>query len=556
MGGSVAPGVGALAVQLERILGAVGEAITITAPDGQLVFANPAALERMGGIPLEEALASGPDKLLARFDITTEHGLPLEPDSLPGRRILRGEPAEPILLRLIDRTDGRLMWTLVKATQFVGDDGHRYAVNVLEDVTITKEQERRARFLAEAGEVLSESLDYETTMQRVAALAVPELADWCSVSILEQGEIRQVAVAHIDPRKLEFAREFNRRYPPRLSEEGGVADVLRTGRSKYYPLISEELVAERVADEEQRGMILELQMRSLMIVPMCGPQGVLGAITFVAAESAGAFTPHDLEFMESFASRAATAVENARLYRERSATAATLQRSLLPPRLPRVRGWRIATRYRAADAGGIGGDFYDLFDSEDRFTVVMGDVTGKGVPAATMTALTRHTARAAALLGLSPSEILSLLNRVLLEQEVMTLVTAVVAEFTKGPGEITARVSCAGHPRPIRCRSGSEPVQLGHPGLLLGFDPAGSWVDDSVRLDPVDTVLFFTDGVTDIRGAEDRFGPERLRHLVARAATPPELLLTAIETELASFAVAGRTDDIALLAAQPVPEVD
>jgi hypothetical protein len=199
----------------ERILDGLAEAVTVTESDGQLVFANAAALEPMRIESLEEALKEGPEELLARFDITREDGTPLDPDQLPGRRLLRGEEPTPVLLRLIDRDDGRLFWTLVKASELVDNVGRRLAVNVLEDVTETKEQELRARFLSRASELLASSLDFEESVQQVADLAVPMLADWCGVDLLEGGAIRQVAVAHADPAKLAFAQEFRRRYPPR-----------------------------------------------------------------------------------------------------------------------------------------------------------------------------------------------------------------------------------------------------------------------------------------------------------------------------------------------------
>lgn len=544
----------ASAAQLDRILDAVGEAVTITEADGRLIFANAPALERMGIATLEEALAAAPDQLLGRFEITREDGAPLNAADLPGRRLLRGEPADPMLLRLVERGTGRLIWTIVKATVFRDEDGLQLAVNVLEDVTQPKEQELRARFLSRASEVFATSLDYPETMRQVAQLAVPEIADWCSVEMLDDGEIRQVAVAHKDPAKLAFAREFRERYPPSLEESAGIGAVLRTGEPEFYPTIPEEVLVSAAREAEHARLLRELQMRSVIVVPMRSRGRIIGAISFVAAEMVGAFDEDDLVFAQNFAARAAAAIENARLYHERSETVRTLQASLLPRQLPQVIGWRFATFYRpAAPADQIGGDFYDLFPLDEGFTVVLGDVTGKGLNAATLTALARHSTGAAALLGLSPGEILSLLNRVLLTQGDLSLVTTVVAKIVEDGDGVRVSSASAGHPMPLCHRLGEPPQELCTPGPLLGLDADGHWPETTMMVEPGDTLLFYTDGITDTRGIDDRFGDIRLRTVLAAAPAEPELLVREIELALQDFETGQARDDSAILAAQLLP---
>jgi PAS domain S-box-containing protein len=544
--------------ELARILDVLAEAVTVTEADGQLVFANTAALGRMGVETLEEARAAGPAGLLARFEITHEDGSPLDPEQLPGRRLLKGKPADPTLLRLVDRQTGRAFWTLVKASSFENDQGRHLAVNVLEDVTEAKEQERRDRFIAHASEVLASSLDYEVTLRRVAELAVPDLADWCSVHMLENGKIRQLAVAHAQPEMVAYARELQTRYPPSLDDPSGVGAVLRTGRREFYPWITDELLVATARDEEHLRVTRELGMRSAMVVPMPSRDGqVLGAITFVAAATAGAFDEAALAFAEEFAARAAGAVENARLYRERTETAETLQRSLLPARLPQVAGWRVATLYRPAASGEvIGGDFFDLFLTDGGFTVVVGDVTGKGIEAAALTALARHSLRASALLGLSPSSSLALLNRLLLEDADLSLATAVVARVVSSSAGVAMRLACAGHPLPLQHRFGHPPAELGEVGMLLGFHAAATWNEQEVAVEPGDTVLFYTDGVTDTLGRQGRLGEDGLHALLASTPQLPEHLVQALGRGLDEFRVGEPPDDIAVLAAQFMPRVE
>jgi len=549
MEGRRQPGSGGLwGASIERILDALAEAVTVTEVDGRLLFANAAALERMGVKSLQEAIAAGPDEVLARFDLRDEEGRPLRPDELPGRRLLRGEPAPAMLLRMIDRASGRARWTLVKATALQADDGRQVAVNVLEDITETKEQELRERFLAHAGEVLASSLDYEETLTQVTRLAVPDLADWCSIELLQDGEIQQVAVAHVDPERVTFARELRRRFPPRLEDRFGVGAVLRTGRGEHHPSIPDELLVQRAADPEHLRILREVQMRSAMIAPLRVRGRVIGAISFVATDLAGAYDEEDFAFAQAFASRAAVAVENARLYCERSETAEMLQRSLLPSGLPEVPGWTLASRYQPAAAGGelIGGDFFDVFPATGGFVAMLGDVTGKGIAAAALTALTRHSARAAALLGLSPAQILALLNRLLLSQGELSLVTAVVAQVQG----TSVTVASGGHPLPLLRRGEGAPAELGRAGVLLGFDPDGEWPEVSLALEPGDTLLLYTDGVIDTRRGAERFGERRLLDALAHSPAEPHGLLEELQARLRSFASGGTRDDVALLAAR------
>jgi serine phosphatase RsbU (regulator of sigma subunit) len=278
---------------------------------------------------------------------------------------------------------------------------------------------------------------------------------------------------------------------------------------------------------------------------------VLGAISFVTAESAHSFDRDDLAFAEDFAARAASATENARLYQERSDTARTLQRSLRPARLPELSGWRSAALYHAGEhASQIGGDFYDVFGDGSAFTLIMGDVTGKGVRAATLTALTRHSAGAAALLDLSPAAILRLLNRLLLDQPDLSLVTAVVARITDGADATTMTMAAAGHPLPLRCRHGHAPSELGEHGVLLGFTADANWSESTIAIEPGDTLLFYTDGVTDALGPQGRFGEERLRDLLPRCSGDPERMLAELGDALSAFEAGQAQDDIAMLAVQ------
>jgi PAS domain S-box-containing protein len=188
----------------------------------------------------------------------------------------------------------------------------------------------RLAFLLRASELLSESLDYEDTLRQVADLAVPRMADWCSVELIDaDGELQQVAVAHVDPGKRQLALRLRERYPPDPNAPTGTASVIRTGRSEVIENITDELIDAvlQPGQEELRVILSELALVSAMTVPLIARERVFGAITFVAAESGHHYGSEDVRFAEDLARRAATAIDTARRFgQQTSATARSEER--------------------------------------------------------------------------------------------------------------------------------------------------------------------------------------------------------------------------------------
>ena len=324
------------------ILEGVADSVTAQAPDGSLVYANEAAVRLLGFGSAEALLAAPLSELLNRYEILTPEGAPFPIARMPGRRALAGEQPEPEIVRF--RMRGEPLprrWARIKARPVLDDDGRpRLAINLVEDITELKEAEESQRFLAEASRVLAGSLDYEQTLKSAAQLAVPDIADWCGIDLLgDDGEVHHVAVAHADPEKLALAERLRREFPTD-PETSGVHRVVRRGASELYPEISDELIVAAAQSEEHLRVIRELGMTSAMVAPMRVRDRTIGTVTFVSAESGRHFDEHDLAIAEDLALRAATAVDNARLYRTRSAIAQTLQESLLPPLLPEIAGPR------------------------------------------------------------------------------------------------------------------------------------------------------------------------------------------------------------------------
>lgn len=183
------------------------------------------------------------------------------------------------------------------------------------DVTERRRDEMRLRFLADVGEILTTSLEYHATLQTVARLAVPILADWCAIDMVQaDGSIQRVAVAHPDPSKVELAHELQRRYPDPPDAPAGVPKVIRTGEPELYPEIPDEMLAAVTQDAEHLRIARALGLKSGMAVPLMARGRILGAITFVAAESGRRYDESDLVFAQDLARRAGLAVDNARLH--------------------------------------------------------------------------------------------------------------------------------------------------------------------------------------------------------------------------------------------------
>jgi hypothetical protein len=177
-------------------------------------------------------------------------------------------------------------------------------------------EQRRLSLLAEASAVLASSLDYHTTLAKLATLIVPYLADWCTVDLLEGPDLVRVAVAHEDPAKVELAREVERRYPPPPDDTTGTRAVARTGKPTLYPEITDAMLQTAARDPAHLELLRALGVRASISVPVPGREAPLGVLSLVSAESGRRYGPHDLALAEDLARRAGMAVENARLYRE------------------------------------------------------------------------------------------------------------------------------------------------------------------------------------------------------------------------------------------------
>jgi GAF domain-containing protein len=404
----------------------------------------------------------------------------------------------------------------------------------------------RLQFLADASAALASSLDYRTTLARVARLAVPALADWCAIEMLDgSGQLRTLVAEHVDPTKVALALELQHRYPSDMNAQIGSANVVRTGVSEVIGEITDEMLVLGTFDAEHLELSRQLQLRSAMVVPLTARNRVLGTLTLIYAESDRRYDVSDLPFAEDLAQRAATSIDNARLFSETREVALRLQRALLPEIVNPVLGWDIAAHYSpAGEQAEVGGDWYDVVSLHDgRFIAVVGDVMGRGVAAAAAMAQMRATIRGFATVDPTPDVVLTRLDRMFDELDMTQFVTVLYVLIDVSSGEM--QLASAGHLPPWVIPADGLAKQVVLPiGVPLGVGP-DERVTTRALLPHGATLVAYTDGLIERRTID-----LNIEALIATARTSDDLrserLVTGL-TEAAGVSVS-HDDDVTVLA--------
>ncbi|MDA0185196.1 SpoIIE family protein phosphatase [Solirubrobacter phytolaccae] len=486
--------------------------------DHPIVYVNEPFLE-MTGYPADEVL--GRNCRFLQGEDTDEGQI----DAM--RRAVAEE--RPVTVELINyRKDGTPFWNQVHISPVRDAEGQVvHFVGLQVDVTARRAAavaQRRSSFLADAGPLLDASLDLESTLDSLTRLSVPFLGDVCLVEEIRHDEVLRLAATGSDR---DAVRSADAHDPVVRAVRSGRAEIVRT-----HALLGSETMA--------------------MIVPLKARGTIRGAVVF--ASPGREYGPQDLLLAEDLALRAALAIDNARLYENLGSVARSLQQGLLPQRLPTLAGMDLAARYRPAGDGSlIGGDFYDVLPRRDGLDLVIGDVTGKGARAAALTAQVRHTLRTAAQYEDSPSEVLDVVNRTLLAErgEAGGRYCTVAMARIELNGTARATICCAGHPMPFVMRSGGDVEPVGKPGSVLGWVPDPKLLDVTFELGEQESLVLFTDGVTEARTTGDQYGLAGLMELL-RAAASEDASGIATRVDRAAAHAGARRDDVAVLVARHV----
>ena len=441
---------------------------------------------------------------------------------------------------------GRLVESDVAVLSLVA---HRMAI----DVTSTRlgEAERRRRgwlsFLAEASELLAGSLDARLTLPLVAQLVLPSLATWSAVFLLDEREQPSLAaVAHVDERRTAPLREA-------LGPGAGdplttaVAGGLQGTGTTTVPGALAELVETRDFDPATS---------STLLVPLCARNRMVGGLVLVRPDGPR-HTAEEQSLAEDLGRRAGLAVDNARLYSERTGVARALQAWLLPPELPVADDVEFAARYLAAGEGNeVGGDFYDVFPlGPEGWGLAVGDVCGKGAEAAAVTGLVRDVIRLMVRDGHQVPHVLQRLNRAILEQgDRGRFCTVAAARLRRVDDDLVLEVSSAGHPLPVVVRASGMVEFVGRPGMLVGVSDDFEVHEERVSIDRGDAVVFYTDGVTERRTTSRMFGEALLLDTLAATAGRSAAGIAAdLERAVDDYAADPLRDDLAILVVRRLP---
>ncbi|MQY15404.1 hypothetical protein SRB5_55830 [Streptomyces sp. RB5] len=412
-------------------------------------------------------------------------------------------------------------------------------------------------FLVEASDLLAGTLDRDQTLALMAQMTVPTLAGWCAVYTLAEGADPELSyVLHEDEDRIDDLRALLARIaPPEPVLSPGArqwsapadtahAAALRTS----FRSLSLGTAAETVPSLATAAAV----GGETVVLPLVARNRVIGLLVLGKAADEH-FRQEILELAEDMSRRAALALDNARLYSERTAISQSLQRSLLPPGLPTVDGVEVDVIYRAAGEGNeVGGDFYDLFPIRDgAYGFAIGDVCGTGPEAAAVTGLARHALRLLAREGFGGPAVLERLNSAILDEGSRSrFLTLLYGELWPQPdGSAVLKVVCAGHPLPLRLRPDGTVTPAAEPQPLLGVIEDLELYEERITLDPGDVLLCVTDGVTERREGTRMLGDEGLTDVLATctgltAGAVAARIMRAVER----FAAEPASDDMAILA--------
>ncbi|WP_210576806.1 SpoIIE family protein phosphatase [Streptomyces sp. GESEQ-4] len=528
----------------------------------------PSARQRFARVPVE----AGPGRYGSARMPAVHEDLTMVPGAVP---LLNGTGMRSVVTVPL-KVEGRLTGSLGVAAEAPGRYSNEEALRLqfaADRIALAVESARlgeleRLRrgslsFLVEASDLLAGTLDRDQTLALMAQMTVPTLATWCAVyTIADQASEPYLSyVLHEDEELIDGIKSLLSKIAPpdpvptpgarvwSAPAESAHQAALRTsmrslGLGEPIPRVSSGIGPTLATASAVGG--------ETVVLPLVARNRVIGMLT-LGKPTDEHFRQEILELAEDLSRRAALALDNARLYSERTAISQSLQRSLLPPELPDIEGVEVEVIYRAAGEGNeVGGDFYDVFPiSDGAYGFAIGDVCGTGPNAAAVTGLARHALRLLAREGLSGPAVLERLNSAILDEgarsRFLTLLYGEMRPQDDGSAEL--KVVCAGHPLPLRLRQDGTVEPAAEPQPLLGVMEDLELYEQTVTLDPGDVLLCVTDGVTERREGSRMLGDDGLTDVLTTctgltAGAVAARIMRAVER----FASDAPSDDMAILA--------
>jgi serine phosphatase RsbU (regulator of sigma subunit) len=430
-------------------------------------------------------------------------------------------------------------------------------------ILVVRERKVRRRFqiLADIAAVSDAGGPFEETLDAICAILVPEFADFCMIDVIGEDRVPSRAAVRVAAGGgAEVEHGLAERMPS--TPEPMISSTSNSSlEPRFYERMSEQDLRELAHDADDLEFLRSMGIRSAVTVGLQARGEVTGALTVGVAWSRRRYRREDARFAWILSGRVALALDNCGLFADleraeqaRAEIAETLQRGLLPSPLPHIPGWSVAAMYRPAGAENeVGGDFYDVFRVPGGWMLVIGDVTGRGAHAASITAVARYTLRTAAVLTDDPLVALRTLNRALLARGDSALCSLAAITLSEDRFE-PVRLAVAGHPPPLLIDGESVTEVTGEDPVLGAFHDA-EWSIARSELEPGQQLVIVTDGITEAQGSEGRFGEARL-HAELGGASNPAMALQRLEGSLHAFTDGGLDDDVAMLAIARSPSAD
>ncbi|MEU5656381.1 PP2C family protein-serine/threonine phosphatase [Streptomyces sp. NPDC047737] len=520
------------------VWGAAPYPVIVADSTGVVVEVNPIAASLLGGAAAGITLSQAVPSWLARAHEETVDPVG-PPGGEPHRPVYRGEiGAQSFEAHPTPGADGNVVWWLV-------DDTDR---RLAEEALATERE--RTTFLAEASNVLLASLNTDRCMRATAQLASQHLAD------------AAVVVAPAAGRKLPMAYAVGGGAAVRgtvvadPSQVPGLSEALQGFPPVPSRWIDPASLPDWLIPDDFTGTV-----GSAAVTPLPGHGVPAGVLVLLRSAGSVEFNANEEVFARLFAARAGAALSAARLYAEQSDITRTLMRDLLPPQLHHVNGVEFAGAYQPAAARDrVGGDFYDVHPGstpEDASLAVLGDVCGKGLDAAVLTGKIRNTLQALTPMAGDHERMLRLLNGALLNSHHTRFATLVLASVQRVENRVRLRLTSAGHPSPLVVRNDGRVDEIDTRGTLVGALPHIEARTVETHLEPGETCLLYTDGVTEARGGplgDELFGEERLMRVMSECAgMPGHAVVERVQMLASQWLQDGRHDDMALVAITAPP---